>query len=84
MQTNIKSQVQYKYSLTQKEKKSVFQAENGFPVLLIKNNIILGPVQTGKQNQQIKHAPLLTFKIHYVSKYQTIQCLQAQHFLQHY
>lgn len=57
-------------------KKSVFQAENGFPVLLTslwtESYIILGPVQPGKQNQQIKHSLPHKFKIHYLSKYQTI------------
>lgn len=59
-------------TLILQEKKSVSQTESGFPVLLTKSYIIMGAVQPGKQNQQIKHASTRTFKINYVSKYQTI------------
>lgn len=68
---NIKPQVQHKYIDTAGKEVS-FPSWKWFPVLLTKSYIIMGPVQPGKQNQQIKHASSLTFKIHYVSKYQAI------------
>lgn len=63
MDANIKPQLQGKYIDTaEKKNKSVFKAEKGYPALLTnswtESYIVLGPIQPGKQNQQIKHPPI--------------------------